>query len=109
MPVLRTKRMPVRTWRKSRGLRPGKRKRRGGGGGSSGWRRCHSSSDTRAFMACPSLESGNVPRLQREQPVCHGFHSFLTLLAQPRQLLQQVPVLEPVLLRELQRGRRVAV
>src|SRR5262245_16736660 len=49
MPVLRTKRMPVRAWRFVSGLRPGKRQRRGLGGGSSGSIRCHSSSVNRGL------------------------------------------------------------
>src|SRR5262245_51228456 len=49
IPVLRTKRMPVRALRSSKGLRPGKRKRRGLRGGSRGSRRAHNSSETRGL------------------------------------------------------------
>src|SRR5437763_16158823 len=51
MPVLRTKRMPVRILRWSMGLRPGKRKRRGGSGGNNGSMRAQSASVTSGFMA----------------------------------------------------------
>src|SRR5262245_46215003 len=66
MPVLRTKRIPVRAWRCVSGLRPGKRKRRGLGGGSSGSMRCQSSSVSRGLaIAQPSgakSRGGRVPK-----------------------------------------------
>src|SRR5262249_41897692 len=49
MPVLRTKRMPVRALRSSRGLRPGLRRRRGLGGARSGCTTSQRASKTRVF------------------------------------------------------------
>src|SRR2546423_1696263 len=60
MPVLRTKRIPVKTLRKSRCLRPGKRKRRGGGGGSNGWSRSQSASVRRGIITSPPWRSAVV-------------------------------------------------
>lgn len=44
IPVFNTKRIPVRTWRLSSGLRPGYRNRRGAGGGRNGAMNSHNSS-----------------------------------------------------------------
>lgn len=52
MPLLRTKRMPVRTLRRSRGLRPGYRNRRRFGLGSMGSMSFHSSSETSSLAMC---------------------------------------------------------
>lgn len=56
IPVLRTKRMPVKALRLSMGLRPGKRVRRGLAGGKSGCTISHNSSETSglAIRACLS-------------------------------------------------------
>ena len=55
MPVLRTNRMPVRTWRLPKGFRPGFRRRRFFGGGSNGSISFHNSSSRigRAMAAPP--------------------------------------------------------
>src|SRR5579885_1685449 len=85
--------MPVRTFRCSRGLRPGKRKRRRGGGGSRGWRRSQSASVTRGFMARPPLVPGITPRLTKEQPPCPWAHFVRTLLLSPPALeLRESPM-----------------
>ena len=63
MPLLSTNRMPVRTLRRSMGLRPGYLNRRGLGGGSSGSITLHSSSSSNGLAMvgppCPSMTSAN--------------------------------------------------
>jgi hypothetical protein len=63
MPLFKTNRMPVSTWRRSRGLRPGYLNRRGLGGGRSGSIRFHnpSSSNGLAMIGSPypSMTSAN--------------------------------------------------
>lgn len=54
MPLLRTKRMPVRTLRRSRGVRPGCRNRRRFGLGSMGSMSFHKASETSSLAMCMS-------------------------------------------------------
>jgi hypothetical protein len=52
IPLRSTNRMPVKAWRLSPGLRPGKRKRRGLGGGKSGAISFHRASSSRGVAMC---------------------------------------------------------
>jgi len=68
MPLFRTNRMPVSTLRRSRGLRPGYRRRRGLGGGRRGSITLHNSSSSNGLaMAgppCPSMTSAKSTPLR---------------------------------------------
>jgi len=61
IPVFNTKRIPVRTWRSSSGLRPGYRNRRGAGGGRNGAMNSHNSSSKIGLaMKVPPFHDHNI-------------------------------------------------
>jgi len=71
IPVFNTKRIPVRTWRSSNGLRPGYRNRRRFGGGRNGAMNSHNSSSKIGLaMKVPPFHDHKITNINQEQ------HSF---------------------------------